>query len=133
MHTLKIKSKTPNHLITQPNQLSSRHLPPPTARLRRADAAAHSLSSDFPAEKKKKKKKKNLATGGGRSPPLRPRERDPATPSGPFYLRRTQKEIRRTQKKFQPAYKIISNASKIDSNATKLVSNASKLKPMRKS
>jgi hypothetical protein len=41
MHTLKIKSKTPNHLIIQPNQPSSRHLPPPTA-----------LSGDFPAKKK---------------------------------------------------------------------------------
>jgi hypothetical protein len=38
-HT-KNKIKTPNHLIIQPNQPSSRHLPPPTARLRRADAAA---------------------------------------------------------------------------------------------
>jgi hypothetical protein len=88
-HT-KNKIKTPNHLIIQPNQPSSCRLPPPTARLRRADAAATALSGDFPAGKKKKKK--DPATGGGRNPPLRPGERDPATPSGPFCLWRTQKK-----------------------------------------
>jgi hypothetical protein len=87
-HT-KNKIKTPNHLITQPNQPSSRHLPLSTA-----------LSGDFPAEKKKKERKKKKrkekedpATGGGRNPPLRPGERDPTTPSGPFCLQRTQKKI----------------------------------------
>jgi hypothetical protein len=51
---IKNKIKTPNHLIIQPNQPSSRNLPPPTARLRRADAAATALSGDFPAKKKKR-------------------------------------------------------------------------------
>jgi hypothetical protein len=97
----KNKIKTPNHLIIQPNQPSSRHLPPPTARLRRADAAATALSGNFSARKKKKKKKrKDPATGGGRNPPLRPGEIDPATPSGPFCLWRTQKNYGQPTKSF---------------------------------
>jgi hypothetical protein len=129
-HT-KNKIKTPNHLIIQPNQPSSRHLPPPTARLRRADAAATALSGDFPARKKKKKKIRPLGVaaihpyGQGREirPPL----------VALFVFGEPKKKIRQTQKKIWPTYKIVSNASKIDSNATKLVSNASKLKPRRKS
>jgi hypothetical protein len=128
-HT-KNKIKTPNHLIIQPNQPSSRHLPLSTARLRRADAAATALSGDFPAKKKKKKiRPLGVAAihpyGQGREirPPL----------VALFVSGEPKKKFRRTQKKFRPAYKIISNASKIDSNATKLVSNASKLKPRRKS
>jgi hypothetical protein len=90
-HT-KNKIKTPHHLIIQPNQPRSRHLPPPTACLRRADAAATALSGE-------KKKKKDPATGGGCNPPLRPGERDPATPCGPFCLRQTQKKIPANPKK----------------------------------
>jgi hypothetical protein len=83
-HT-KNKIKTPNHLITQPNQPSSRHLPPPPPTSGEQTPPPTIFSGDFPT----RKKKKDPATGGSRNPPLWPRERDLATPSGPFCLRRT--------------------------------------------
>jgi hypothetical protein len=48
-------------------------MPPPTA-----------ISGDFSGEPKKKKTEIDPATGGGRDPPQRPGERDPATPQWPF-------------------------------------------------
>ena len=72
----KNKIKTPNHLITQPNQPNSRHLPPPPARLRRADAAAHRPLRQLSDQKKKKIRPLGVAAihpyGQGREiqPPL---------------------------------------------------------------
>jgi hypothetical protein len=50
-HT-KNKIETPNHLITQPNQPSSRHVPPPTSSEQTPPPTA--FSNDFLAKKQKR-------------------------------------------------------------------------------
>jgi hypothetical protein len=53
-HT-KNKIKTPNHLIIQPNQLSSRRLPPPTAPSGEQTSPPPPSPATFRREKKKKR------------------------------------------------------------------------------
>jgi hypothetical protein len=90
------KIKTPNHLINQPNQSRRRRLPPPTSGEQTPPSTV--LSGDFSGEKKKR----DPATRGGRNPPQRPGERDPATPVA-IFVSGEPKKLRRTQKKFRPA------------------------------
>jgi hypothetical protein len=89
------KIKTLNHSINQPNQSRRRHLPPPTSDEQTPPSIV--LSGDFSG-----KKKRDPATRGGRNPPQRPGERDPATPVV-IFVSGEPKKLRRTQKKFRPA------------------------------